>query len=236
VVVADEGTKIKGEDTLIGKGTRQMNPKYRLPMTATPIKNRLPDVFRLAHWATGAHHRAHPRFPFGDDDRDTFAEEFSVSERNLSAEDRSESGRRFVKLTPQVCSIHQLWKLLCPIILRRRKKDCGEALVTKTRHVVRVPMGQAQAAVYKFHLEAEYKDKNDRPAIGAKLQALRIAAANPASLLLTRQVPTPTPQASRAAAMPISQNWPVPWPLSRKSSIVGNRSLFLAPSTTPWMP
>jgi hypothetical protein len=186
VVVADEGTKIKGEDTLIGKGTRQMNPKYRLPMTATPIKNRLPDVFRLVHWATGAHHLAHPRFPFGDGDRDTFAAEFSVSERNLSAEARSESGRRFVKLTPQVCSIHRLWKLLCPIILRRRKKDCGEALVTKARHVVRVPMGQAQAAVYKFHLAAEYKDKNDRPAIGAKLQALRIAAANPVSLLLTR--------------------------------------------------
>jgi hypothetical protein len=186
VVVADEGTKIKGEDTLIGKSTRQMNPKYRLPMTATPIKNRLPDVFRLAHWATGAHHLAHPRFPFGDGGRDTFAEEFSVSERNLSAEERSENGRRFVKLTPQVCSIHRLWKLLCPIILRRRKKDCGEALVNKTRHVVRVPMGQAQAAVYKFHLEADYKDKNDRPAIGAKLQALRIAASNPASLLLTR--------------------------------------------------
>src|ERR1035441_3254464 len=48
VVVADEGIKIKGEDTLIGKGTRQMNPKYRLPMTATPIKNRLPDV--LDRW------------------------------------------------------------------------------------------------------------------------------------------------------------------------------------------
>ena len=205
VVVADEGTKIKGEDTLIGKGTRQMNPKYRLPMTATPIKNRLPDVFRLAYWATGAHHLAHPRFPFGDDDRDTFAEEFSVSERNLSAEERSESGRRFVKLTPQVCSIHRIWKLLCPIILCRRKKDCGESLVTKTRHVVRVPMGQAQAAVYKFHLEAEYKDKNDRPAIGAKLQALRIAAANPASLLLTRpdsDTQTPGEARSRHAHIP----------------------------------
>jgi hypothetical protein len=49
-----------------------MNPKYRLPMTATPIKNRLPDVFRLAHWATGAHHLAHPRFPFGDVDRNLY--------------------------------------------------------------------------------------------------------------------------------------------------------------------
>jgi SNF2 family DNA or RNA helicase len=51
---------------------------------------------------------------------------------------------------------------------------------------VRVPMGKEQAAVYKFHLEARYRDINGRPAIGAQLQALRIAAANPTSHLLVR--------------------------------------------------
>jgi hypothetical protein len=193
VVVADEGTKIKGEETLIGKGTRQMNPRFRLPMTATPIKNRLPDVFRLAHWSTGAHRLAHPRFPFGDEDAESFAEEFLVTERNLSAEDRAAANggrRRFVKKTPQVCNIHRLWKLFGPIILRRRKTDCGEELVGMHRNVVRVPMGKEQAAVYQYHLEADYLDKNGRPAPGAKLQALRIAAANPTSALL-QSVPGP---------------------------------------------
>lgn len=47
-------------------------------------------------------------------------------------------------------------------------------------------MGREQAAVYKFHLEARYRDVNGRPAIGAQLQALRIAAANPTSHLLAR--------------------------------------------------
>jgi len=186
VVVADEGVKLKGEDTLVGKGVRQMAPKFRLVLTATPIKNRLPDVFRLAHWATGSHRTAHPRFPFGDDDAGTFADEFLVTERNLSAEERSETSRRYVKKTPQVCNIHRLWKLFAPIILRRRKTDCGEDLVSMTRQVVRVPMGKAQAAVYKFHLQAEYLDCNGKPALGAKLQALRIAAANPTSALLKR--------------------------------------------------
>ena len=185
-VVADEGVKLKGEDTLVGKGVRQMNPKYRLILTATPIKNRLPDVFRLAWWAVGAHHSANPRFPFGNDDAETFAEEFLVTERNLSAEQRSESGKRFVKKTPQVCNIHRLWKLFAPIILRRRKTDCGEELVKMNRHVVRVPMGKAQAEVYKYHLDAKYLDKNMRPALGAQLQALRVAAANPTSQLLER--------------------------------------------------
>jgi hypothetical protein len=186
VVVADEGTKLKGEETIVGVGTRQMNPKHRLVLTGTPIKNRLPDVFRLAHWVTGGKHSAHPRFPFSDADRESFSEEFLVSERNLSAEERSESGRRFVKLTPQVCNIHRAWKLLCPIILRRRKEECGEEVVAMHRHVVRAPMGTAQAAAYKFHIEAQYKDKNGKPAMGAKLQALRICAANPASGLLER--------------------------------------------------
>jgi len=186
VVVADEGVKLKGEDTLVGKGVRQMAPKFRLVLTATPIKNRLNDVFRLAHWATGSHRTAHPRFPFGDDDAGTFADEFLVTERNLSAEERSETSRRYVKKTPQVCNIHRLWKLFAPIILRRRKTDCGEDLVSMTRQVVRVPMGKAQAAVYKFHLQAEYLDCNGKPALGAKLQALRIAAANPTSELLKR--------------------------------------------------
>ncbi|PWU21775.1 MAG: hypothetical protein C5B50_01055 [Verrucomicrobia bacterium] len=191
VVVADEGTKIKGEDTLIGKGTRQMNPKYRLVLSATPIKNRLPDVFRLAHWSTGAHRLANARFPFGDDDAQTFAEQFLVTERNLSAENRSETNRRYVKRTPQVCNIHRLWKLFAPVILRRRKTDCGEDLVAMHRNVVRVPMGKAQAAVYRYHLDAEYLDKNGRPALGAKLQALRIIAANPSSCLLEYHPPGP---------------------------------------------
>jgi predicted RNA methylase len=184
VVVADEGTKIKGEETLVGIGTRQMNPEFRLPMTATPIKNRLPDIFHLAHWATGARRIAHPRFPYGPEDQQSFAEEFCISERNLTKEE--DTGRRFVKLTPQICNVHRLWKFIAPIVLRRRKADCGEEIVKKIRQVVRVPLGAEQASVYKFHLEAKYKDINGLPATGAKLQALRIAATNPASPLLHR--------------------------------------------------
>lgn len=186
VTAVDEGVKMKGEDTIIGTGVRQMNSRYKLVLTATPIKNRLPDVFRLAWWATGARAEAHARFPYPDSSaaREDFAEEFLVSEHNLTKEENS--NRRYRKLTPQVCNIHRLWKLFAPIILRRRKKDFGENIVQKRRHVVRVPMGKEQAAVYKFHLDARYRDVNDRPAIGAQLQALRIAAANPTSHLLTR--------------------------------------------------
>ena len=184
--VIDEGTKIKGDDTIIGTGVRQINAAYRLVLTATPIKNRFPDLFHLAHYVCGGHEEPTPRFPYGKLDKQTFAEEFLVSERNLTKEENSEEKRRFVKFTPQVCNVHRAWKLLAPVILRRRKEDCGEEIVPKLRHVVRVPMGLYQAAAYQFHLKAKYRDVNGRPAIGAKLQALRIAAANPASELLVR--------------------------------------------------
>ncbi len=183
-IVVDEGVKIKGEDTIIGTGTRQIRAKHRLIMSATPIKNRLPDVFHLASYVCDAVEGPSPRFPYGADDREAFAEEFMVSLRNLSKEDEGKGSRR--QITPQVCNVHRVWKLFAPIILRRRKEDTGESIVPKRRHVVRVPMGLYQAATYQFHLQARYLDYRDRKAIGPQLTALRIAAANPASELLRR--------------------------------------------------
>lgn len=189
-VAVDEGVKMKGEDTLVGLGVRQMNPRYRLVLTATPIKNRLPDIFRLGWWAAGGNATAQARWPYPDEAaaREDFAEEFMISERNLSKEESSQGNRRFKKLTPQICSVHRLWKLLAPIVLRRRKKDFGEDIVAKHRHIVRVPLGRRQAEVYQHHLLGKYEYRDSRgklkAAIGPQLQALRIAAANPASAML----------------------------------------------------
>lgn len=184
--VVDEGTRVKGEETFIGLGVRQITAPHRLVLTGTPIKNRLPDIFRLAWWATGGkqHASSNPRFPYDDTAEavSDFSKEFLISERNLSKEE--ESNRRYVKLTPQICNIHRLWKILSPIVLRRRKEDCGEQIAPKIKHLVRVPMGKYQAEVYKYHLKAFYADRNGLPAVGARLTALRIAAANPASILL----------------------------------------------------
>jgi hypothetical protein len=85
-----------------------------------------------------------------------------------------------------------------PVAGAGRKDDCGEDIVKKVRHVVRVPMGLSQAAAYRFHLKARYLDVNGMPAIGAKLQALRIAAANPVSELLIRPDHDVTPGAPRS--------------------------------------
>src|SRR5262249_18367785 len=122
-----------------------------------------------------------------------FAETFMVSERNLTRERNAEekgervSRSRFKKLTAEVCNVHRLWKLFGPIVLRRRKQDTGIEIVPKIRKVVRCEMGSLQKQVYQYHLEAEYRDVNGQRAIGAQLQALRIAAADPSSSHLQRQ-------------------------------------------------
>jgi len=59
-------------------------------------------------------------------------------------------------------------------------------------------MGLYQAAAYQFHLQAKYLDVNGRKAVGAQLQALRIAAANPASELLVRPEKDVTPGQPRS--------------------------------------
>ena len=188
-VCIDEGVKMKGEDTLVGKGVRAMTPKYRLILTATPVKNRLPDIFRLAWWASGGLAEAHARWPYADDssERGKFAETFMVSERNLTKEDKARqqgdrpTSGRFKKLTAEVCNVHRLWKLLGPIVLRRRKQDAGEDIVPRIRRVIRCDLGTLQHQVYQYHLQADYRDVHGQKAVGAQLQALRMAAADPSS-------------------------------------------------------
>lgn len=189
-VVVDEATKMKGDYSAIGMGVRIMRPKYRLVMTATPIKNRLQDIFWLCHWACGGHASATSRWPYNPtaEDKGAFADEFQVAEDNLTKAEkaRRETGKRkrFKKLTPQVTSVHKIWKLMAPIVLRRRKEDCGEDIVKMNKRVVRVPMGKEQSKVYEYHLKGEYLDINEKPALGAKFQALRQIATDPTTMNL----------------------------------------------------
>lgn len=190
-ILLDEGVKMKGTDTYIGLAVRSLIARFRCILTATPIKNRLPDIFWLAWWAAGGHEEAHARFPYRHDpaERTDFAQTFMVSERNLTKEEEARANRRpvggrFTKLTAEICNVHRLWKFLAPLVLRRRKDECGEDLVPRERHVIRVKMGTEQQRVYRYHLEAEYVDCNGDKAVGAQLQALRTAAADPTSACL----------------------------------------------------
>lgn len=198
-VTIDEGTRIKGAETLIGKAVRELDPPNRLVMTATAIKNRLRDIFWLIWWAAGGKDLATPRFPYTSEpeEQERFAAEFNVCERNLTQEEKDRKGKPRKqngkkprgKVGVEVCNIHRLWKLIAPNILRRRKEDFGEEIVKKVKHVIRAPMGRKQYEVYQYHLLGKYIAKTGKDATIAKLTRLRQAAAAPTNPGLV-QLPT----------------------------------------------
>ncbi len=192
-VSIDEGVKMKGEETQVGMGVRFMDPLYRNVATATPIKNRLPDIFRLAWWACGGRLEAHARFPYRDDPAElaAFSRTFLVQAEITGENSEGQSYCRH-KVTAEVCNVHRLWKFLGPIILRRRKQDCFEDIVPRVKKIFRCKMGTEQRRVYQYHLDVSYRDRNGNIAIGAQLQALRQAAVAPATPLLNLQHGMPT--------------------------------------------
>lgn len=194
-IVLDEATAIQG-DSKTSKGVTLLNPEKRLLMTGTPVKNRLESIFTLAWWASGGSPVPTSRWPYGPDGRETFARQHLEIDRYLTREEekaarenRRPSSVRIIKSTARVCNVQRLWRLLAPVVLRCRKADCGEAIPEKTVRPIECPLGTAQAAVYKEHLDFRPTAPAGKPtsrvsqlsAIGMQLTNLRIAALCPDS-------------------------------------------------------
>lgn len=193
-IVVDEGTRLQGTESRIGASVRLLNPRYRLVLTGTPIKNRLESVFWLAAWAAGPY----GRWPYSPTEaaREHFADSFLKTERFIARERLAkENGKKIANTTKRsnrICSIHRLWKTLAPVIIRRRKADCGIEIPQKTVKPVIVKPGKAQLAVYKYHIEnppLRGKKKGSKPAhrrnqVGMQITNLRLAALCPSTAAL----------------------------------------------------
>lgn len=132
-----------------------------------------------------------PRWPYENSDaaKSLFSREFMMTERNISAEQREAkrtgSFRKIEKKIPRICNLHRLWKLLSPVVIRRRKSDMGEDIVPRTVIPIRSRLGTAQRAVYAWHLQNKPKLRKDGEPMAAiaaamtQLQNLRQAALCP---------------------------------------------------------
>ena len=196
-VVVDEGTRLQANDSCISHGVRLLDPRYRLVLTGTPIKNRLESMFWLAWWAAGGSAEPTARWPYpGDSDaRGEFANQHLQHDRFVDREEadaiiakqEGRAGRKFKKRTARICNIHRLWKLCAPIVIRRRKEDCSEEIVSKTIKPIFIQPGTAQHAVYRYHLDnppiaakaTPSKPVKRRVQIGMQLNMLRQAALCP---------------------------------------------------------
>ena len=190
-VVIDEGVRLQANDSKTSIGIRLLNPKYKLILTATPIKNRLESFFWLAWWAGGAEDDASIMWPYPptSEAREQFASQHLQHDRFVTREKEvfieTKRRRKIERRSSRICNIHRLWKLIGPIVIRRRKVDCGEDIVSKTFIPIRVPPGERQLEVYQYHLDhpplysKDGNELNQRQAAGVQLMALRTAAACP---------------------------------------------------------
>ncbi|HXJ57499.1 MAG TPA: DEAD/DEAH box helicase, partial [Verrucomicrobiae bacterium] len=190
----DEGTKVKAPDSLLGQAARRLNPRYRLIASATPVKNRIQDLFFLLWWIAGGHKNRHEGFPYNATGQASFARMYVTQARNrtLASQAAKRNGyyRAYVRPTAQVCNLPGLWKLVAPYLLRRRKDEIA-GIVPKHDHRILVPMGEEQAQVYGELLRRQWSDCNGQPATFAKLQALRLAAVAPHAKTLSVRARSP---------------------------------------------
>lgn len=196
-VGCDEAVRLKANESFTSLGVRHLNPRYRLVLTGTPIKNHLDDIFWLLWWSAGGHPEPTARFPYAgtNADKEKFAREFMFIEENHTKADEAEARtgvrRSFKRRIPLLCNLHRLWKLMGPCVIRRRKDAIGEDIVPKTIVPIAVRPGTAQQAVYSHHLRnppqftKEGKPMNPTSQILAQLSNLRIAALCPDSDLLS---------------------------------------------------
>lgn len=193
-VVCDEAVRLKSGTAYQADGVLRMQARYRLALTGTPIKNKLPDLFFLASFVTGSKAKATARWPYGNrtQDRAQFAQDFGVWEENMTKQEKArEDGKTSIprgKTDPtRICNIHRLWRVISTVLIRRRKDDVpGTDIVPKTVIPVRVMPGKEQQLTYEFQLHNRPPHKSDLAELGHQLQCLRQAALFPASRSLFR--------------------------------------------------
>ncbi len=190
-VVVDEGTKLQGNDAHVALGVRLLTPRYRLVLTATPIKNRLESFFWLAWWAAGGCPEPTALWPYSgsSEAREEFGSHHLQTDSNLSKAqahfEETGKNRAFVRRSARVCNIHRLWKLIAPLVVRRTKANCGEEIVQRLIKPVKTPPGTDQWDVYKHYLDnppeqtAYGKQLNQMNAAGIQINFLRRAALCP---------------------------------------------------------
>jgi SNF2 family DNA or RNA helicase len=194
-VVVDEGVRLQSNDAHIATGVRMLCPRYRLVLSATPIKNRLESLFWLAWWAAGGTAEGNPRWPYAGtiEDREKFASEHLLTDKYLTRErekyliNNSQKRQSVTRRSARITNLHHLWKVVAPIVLRRRKANCGEDIVTKTTHVTRVKPGHDQWRIYNHYLNNPPERKNALSAAGAQLTLLRQATVAPYTDLMQRE-------------------------------------------------
>lgn len=143
-LIVDEAHKIKNEESQISKKLRQLDTRYRLLLTGTPLQNNLHELWALLNFL----------LPEIFSSSEEFDEWFDLSGNANAANmtDREKEERNTEIVT-------QLHKILRPFMLRRIKKEVEKTLPPKVEVHVTVGITEQQKSIYRQLLKKSTIEK-----------------------------------------------------------------------------
>lgn len=131
-MIIDEAHRIKNENALLSKNVRNIDSKFRLLVTGTPLQNNLHELWALLNFL----------LPDLFSSAEDFDEWFGLSnnDSNDNINDQEEKNAEIVQ---------QLHKILKPFLLRRTKAEVEKTLPPKKEIHIKVGLTETQKNVYK---------------------------------------------------------------------------------------
>jgi len=161
-VILDENHYACNLDSLRTKALIRLQPKYRFGLSATPIPNRVDNMFSIMGWLCVPDwyrgERRNVAWPYASDEMSRFQATFLTKERDFTrerdrrVEDRNWNGK-CESVSPVIASPARLLKLISPTLSFINKEKCNPDLVGCTVRDVRVPLGTQQAKLYAHFLQ-----------------------------------------------------------------------------------
>jgi superfamily II DNA or RNA helicase len=143
-VVLDEAQTIKNPDSQVARAAYELDARFRMVLTGTPVENRLGDLWSLFHFL-------HRGFLGGRRDfDDAYAKPIAEGDRNAG---------------------NRLRARIKPFVLRRLKREVARELPPRTDVVLHVPLDEAERALYDSVRAAAQKDVVEQLAAGGNVLA-----------------------------------------------------------------
>lgn len=186
MMILDEAHLMCNRDATITKRILRMQPEYRFALTATPIPNKVANIFPLMGWlCVPGWYKGdvqNPRWPFNNDTKGIrdFNKFFVAHEHDLNK--KMSQGKKYSpKASPIISQPTRLLKLLKPTLAFISKEDCNPDMVPCEIIETRVPMGEEQARMYSYFMNVEniQVTQNHMMKAGVQLNYLRGACASP---------------------------------------------------------
>lgn len=142
-LIVDEAHKLKNEESQISQRLRQLDSRYRLLLTGTPLQNNLHELWSLLNFLL-------PEVFTSSTD---FDEWFNLGGNEELSEQEKEDRNKQV--------IEQLHRILRPFLLRRLKREVEKQLKPKVEIHVSVGITELQKSIYRSLLKESKLEKGN---------------------------------------------------------------------------